>query len=108
MQGFDEIIHQPTRLRIMASLVTLDPGQKVDFTYLRDLLAVTDGNLGAHLLKLEEARYIKTEKTFVGRKPRTYVAASHKGRAAFDEHVAKLRQIINGAEVLSGDGGLQD
>ena len=58
MAELNEIIHQPVRLRIMAALVTLEPGNEVDFTYLRDLLEVTDGNLGAHLRKLEEAGYI--------------------------------------------------
>ena len=53
MSGLDKLIHQPVRLRIMASLVTLDPTDQVDFTYLRELLDVTDGNLGAHLQKLE-------------------------------------------------------
>lgn len=98
MDGFDEIIHQPTRLRIMAVLVTLDPGQKVDFTYLRDLLRVSDGNLGAHLGKLEEARYVKVEKAFVLRKPRTYLSPTHRGRAAFQDHVATLGRIVNGEE----------
>jgi len=42
----------------MAALVTLRLGEEVDFTYLRGLLEVTDGNLGAHLRKLEEAGYI--------------------------------------------------
>ena len=58
MAELNEIIHQPIRLRIMAVLVALAPGDEVDFTYLRDLLEVTDGNLGAHLRKLEEAGYI--------------------------------------------------
>ncbi len=98
MAGIDKVIHQPVRLRVMASLITLDPKEQVDFTYLRDVLKVTDGNLGAHLQKLEEARYIKIEKTFVARKPRTFISASAKGRAAFAEHVASLKQIIEGRE----------
>jgi DNA-binding MarR family transcriptional regulator len=65
MAEFNEIIHQPVRLQIMAALVTLEAGNEVDFTYLRDLLEVTDGNLGAHLYKLEEAGYIAINKTFV-------------------------------------------
>jgi hypothetical protein len=55
MVELNETIHQPVRLRIMAALVTLNAGEEVDFSYLRDLLQVTDGNLGAHLRKLEEA-----------------------------------------------------
>jgi DNA-binding MarR family transcriptional regulator len=94
MVGLNETIHQPVRLRIMAALVSLEPGAEVDFTYLRDLLAVTDGNLGAHLRKLEEAGYIAVNKTFVERKPRTYVAATIEGRKVFQEHVAALEAIL--------------
>jgi DNA-binding MarR family transcriptional regulator len=94
MAELNETIHQPVRLRIMAALVTLDAGSEVDFTYLRDLLDVTDGNLGAHLRKLEEAGYITVTKVFVDRKPRTYVSASTEGRKIFQEHVAALESIL--------------
>lgn len=94
MAELNETIHQPVRLRIMAALVTLEPGDEVDFTYLRGLLDVTDGNLGAHLRKLEEAGYIAVNKTFVERKPRTYVSATAEGRKVFQEHVAALESIL--------------
>ena len=94
MTALNETIHQPVRLRIMAALGTLEPGNEVDFTYLRELLEVTDGNLGAHLRKLEEAGYILVNKTFVERKPRTYVAATSEGRKVFQEHVAALEAIL--------------
>ena len=94
MAELNETIHQPVRLRIMAALVTLEAGNEVDFTYLRNLLDVTDGNLGAHLRKLEEAGYITVKKTFVERKPRTYVSASDEGRKVFREHVAALESIL--------------
>ena len=94
MAGLNETIHQTVRLRIMAALVTLEPDNEVDFTYLRDLLEVTDGNLGAHLHKLEEAGYIAVNKTFVERKPRTFIAATAEGRKVFQEHVAALEAIL--------------
>lgn len=96
MAELNEIIHQPVRLRIMAALVTLEEGNEVDFSSLRDLLEVTDGNLGAHLRKLEEAGYIVVSKTFVDRKPRTFVGATSAGRGAFQEHVAALEAILKG------------
>ena len=98
MSGIDKVIHEPVRLRVMASLVTVDRKEQIDFTYLRDLLKVTDGNLGAHLQRLEEAGYIEVQKTFVGRKPRTFISATLKGRDAFAHHVAALKQIIEGRE----------
>jgi DNA-binding MarR family transcriptional regulator len=94
MAELNEIIHQPVRLRIMATLVALEQSDEVDFTYLRELLDVTDGNLGAHLRKLEEAGYITVNKTFVERKPRTYVSATAEGRRVFQEHVAALESIL--------------
>ena len=94
MAELNETIHQPVRLRIMAALVTLSENDEVDFTYLRELLDVTDGNLGAHLRKLEEAGYIAINKTFVNRKPRTYVLATSEGRKVFKEHVAALQSIL--------------
>ena len=94
MAELNETIHQPVRLRIMAALVTLEPNDEVDFSYLRDLLGVTDGNLGAHLRKLEEAGYISVNKVFVERKPRTYVSITPQGRKVFHEHVAALETIL--------------
>ena len=95
MANIDAIIHQPVRLRIMAALMSLAIDKRVDFSYLKELLATTDGNLGAHLLKLEEAGYIEIEKTFVARKPRTFIIATHRGKAAFRDHVAALQAIVD-------------
>ncbi|UCG46644.1 MAG: transcriptional regulator [Phycisphaerales bacterium] len=97
MSELNGVIHQPVRLRIMASLVALDKDEQVDFTYLRRLLKLTDGNLGAHLARLEAAGYIKIEKTFVARKPRTYVRATGKGHDALHGHIAALEQILRGS-----------
>ncbi len=95
MAQLDNIIHQPVRLQIMSSLVALDPGEQVDFVYLRKILNLTDGNLGAHLARLENAGYIKIEKTFIARKPRTFINATGKGRDAFEEHITALEAIIH-------------
>lgn len=100
MAELDKIIHQPVRLRIMSSLVALDSDEQIDFVHLRKILSLTDGNLGAHLTKLENAGYIKIEKTFIARKPRTFVKATGKGRDAFDEHTAALKQIIEGSKKM--------
>jgi len=94
MAGLDLLIHQQVRLRIMAALTALPEDAKMEFVAMRDLLGVTDGNLGAHLRRLEEAGYIEIEKTFIARKPHTYIAATKRGRAAFKEHVRALREIL--------------
>jgi len=94
MAQLNTIIPQPIRLRIMASVVTLDPDERVDFSTLKRLLDVTDGNLGAHISKLEQAGYIALEKMFVDKKPRTFVKATGRGRDAFADHVTALRDIF--------------
>lgn len=95
MAKLNDIIHQPVRLRIMASLNALPSETQISFNQLKDLLDLTDGNLGAHLRKLEEAGYITIYKTFVNNKPQTYIASNERGRAAFAEHVAALEAILN-------------
>jgi DNA-binding MarR family transcriptional regulator len=93
----NELIHQPTRLKIMATLNAMRGGTKLEFTELRKLLGVTDGNLGTHLTTLENAGYVEIEKAFVGKKPRTRVSLTRAGRRAFDTHVQYLRDIIHAA-----------
>jgi DNA-binding MarR family transcriptional regulator len=96
MAEINEIIHQPVRLRIMVVLSGLGCESQASFTYLKDLLDLTDGNLGAHLRKLEEAGYITIIKCFVNNKPQTYLEATQAGRKAFSEHVAALEEILRG------------
>lgn len=98
MAQLDNIIHQPVRLQIMASLIALDQDEQVDFVHLRKILNLTDGNLGAHLTKLENTGYIKIDKTFIARKPRTFISVTGKGRDAFDGHTEALKQIIEGSK----------
>lgn len=90
----DERIHQPARLQIMAALVALDMGTRVEFSTLRDMLDLTDGNLSAHLRTLEEANYVVVDKGYVGRRPRTWIQATAAGRQAFIDHVAALEAIL--------------
>ena len=94
MSELNPLIHQPTRLRIMAALVSLEPDEKVDFVFLRDLLELTDGNLSVHLQKLEEANYVLIEKVFEGRRPKTWVSVTPEGYDAFSAHVDALEAIV--------------
>ncbi len=95
MADLDPLIHQPVRLRIVAALAGLEPDAEGDFTFLRDHLGLTDGNLGAHLQKLEAAGYVAVRKGFVGRKPRTFVHLARGGRRAFEDYRAALRAIVD-------------
>jgi DNA-binding transcriptional ArsR family regulator len=96
MPEVDPIIHQPTRLRIMATLAGLDDGAQVDFNFLLELLALSDGNLSVHLQKLAKAKLIVIEKTFVDNYPKTWVRITKQGRKAFGEYVSALESIIGG------------
>jgi len=87
----DELIHSRARLGIMSILTAVD---EADFAYLKEKLAVTDGNLGAHLRKLEDAGYITVKKEFVGRRPRTSYSITQVGRRAFEAYLKELEKLV--------------
>lgn len=95
--GFDELIHQPTRLRLMALLYGLGHEARVEFGWLKRELDTTDGNLSVHLQKLEQAGYVRVEKEFVGRRPRTWVALTAQGQQAMRQHLQALEALVRAA-----------
>lgn len=90
-QQLDDLIHSRIRLAVMSVLVSVD---EADFTFLRDKINATDGNISVHLRKLEEAGYITVNKTFVDRKPATSYKLTAKGRKAFELYIEKLESFI--------------
>lgn len=90
----DPIIHQPARLKIMAALKALPPREQLEFMRLKIIVGTTDGNLGAHIVTLEEAGYLEVEKDFVGKKPRARVRLTKFGRPHLENYVAFLRDIV--------------
>lgn len=97
MEQPDPTIHQAVRLKIMAALRPLPPGDPIEFVRLKAIVGATEGNLGAHITTLEEAGYVIVQKDFVGKRPRTRVGISPAGRRAFDDYVAYLQEIIGAA-----------
>jgi len=97
MEQPDLTIHQPVRLKIMAALKALPPGEPIEFVRLKAIVGATEGNLGAHITTLEEAGYVSVEKDFVAKRPRTRVALSKQGRRAYDDYLDYLREIIAAA-----------
>lgn len=93
----DDTVHQRVRLGILAVLAE---ARRADFAYLRHNLEVTDGNLSRHLQVLEAAGYVKVDKTFEDRRPRTWVSATKKGRAAFSAEVGALRALLDRVDRL--------
>jgi DNA-binding MarR family transcriptional regulator len=68
--------------------------ESVDFSTLKELLGVTDGNLASHAKALESESYIAVEKQFIGRKPNTSYKATKSGRDAFKAHIDALEKLI--------------
>ncbi len=87
----DETVHQRARLGILGILSEV---RRADFNYLRDTLDLTEGNLSRHLQVLHDAGYVHIEKTFEGRRPRTWVSLTRGGKRAFASEVKALRQLI--------------
>lgn len=90
----DEVIHQPTRLRIMTLLVSLPAPDRVAYGFIQKTLGLTGGNLTIHLRKLEAAGYIRLAKEFVGVQPRTWVGPTTTGRRAFAAYLVNLKRIL--------------
>ena len=96
MPELDRLIHEPSRLRIMAQLYVVE---SADFLFLQHQTQMTPGNLSSHLSKLEDAGYVEITKEFVDRKPHTALALTKKGREAFKEYSKEIKKI---AEKLPG------
>jgi len=98
LPDLNPVVHGKLRLALLTLLTGVD---EADFTWLRERTGATDGNLGAQLMKLEEAGYVSVEKKFVQRKPQSLYRATNLGRAALTEYVAALKQLL-GEAVIRG------
>lgn len=89
--GFDDVVHQRTRLGILA---VLTEATEADFTYLRKVLDLTDGNLGRHLEILAGAGLIHVNKGYHGRRPRTWATITAEGRRALRRELASMQALL--------------
>lgn len=89
--GFDELIHAPTRLSIVSLLAATE---WADFKFIRDSLDLSDSALSKQLAILEDAGYLQIRRAFVGKRPRTSARLTRDGRSAFDRHVAALQALV--------------
>ena len=87
----DQLIHERLRLGIVCALAVHD---SLTFTELRDLLQTTDGNLSVQARKLEEAGYVTCQKRFEARKPKTTYKLTAKGRAALEDYLKTLSEML--------------
>jgi DNA-binding transcriptional ArsR family regulator len=86
----DRVIHEPARLMVVALLAAV---AEADFQYLRQATGLTQGNLSAHLSKLEEAGYVAIEKTFRGKYPLTICRLTERGTEVLNNY----RKVIKAA-----------
>jgi DNA-binding PadR family transcriptional regulator len=88
------VVHGRLRLALLSLLSGVE---MAEFRWLRARTQATDGNLGAQLLKLEEAGYVAVEKKFVRRKPQTLYRITEAGRQALAEYVQAMKQLLGPA-----------
>lgn len=92
ISDLDRVIHSPTRLKIMLVLLSVE---EADFTFISRTAGLTRGNLSANLSRLEEAGYIKIEKKFIERVPKTIASITAAGKKALDEYSSILGPILD-------------
>ena len=90
--GLDRVIHERARLSVLTSLVTHSKG--LLFGDLKQLCALTDGNLNRHLQVLEEARLIAITKGVQNNRPQTFCRITALGRRRYVDYLAVLEQVL--------------
>ena len=91
LEGLDPALEHRTRLAIA---VLLARHGEISFSRFKEQLALTDGNLGAQLRKLEDAAYLALRREFVERRPVTWYSLTPAGRKALDRHMRALQAVI--------------
>lgn len=94
LPDLNPIVHGKLRLALLSLLAGVEAAE---FTWLRAQTGATDGNLGAQLVKLEEAAYVAVAKRFVRRKPQTLYRITDSGRTALTEYIQALRKLLGSA-----------
>jgi DNA-binding transcriptional ArsR family regulator len=94
-QNLDPLLHSQLRLAIISILVSVE---EAEFSFLKEKTNASSGNISVQIEKLQEANYIKIEKSFKGKYPLTKCSITKKGIKAFDEYVNALKQYINPGE----------
>ena len=90
----DDLIHAPVRFSVVAALARVT---EAEFGWIRDAVGVTDSALSKQVSTLEQAGYVHVRKGYVGKRPRTWLRLSPRGREAYEQHLQALREIADGA-----------
>ena len=90
----DDLIHAPVRFSVVAALARVT---EAEFGWMRDAVGVTDSALSKQVSTLEQAGYVQVRKGYVGKRPRTWLRLSPRGREVYEQHLRALRDIADGA-----------
>lgn len=91
-KDLDPILHSQLRLSIVSILMTVE---EAEFTFIKETTGAAAGNISIQIKKLQEAGYVKVEKTFKNNYPNTTVSITDKGIKAFEDYVNDLKKYIN-------------
>ena len=94
-EGLDRVIHERARLSVLTSLLTNPKG--LTFGDLKQLCALTDGNLSRHLSVLEKARMVEILKGHDRNRPQTICRITANGRKRYFEYLSTLEQVVKDA-----------
>lgn len=93
IEDIDRVVHEPARFRILSCLCAVE---SADFLFLMRQLGLTQGNLSSHMARLESAGYLQVDKAFENRRPKTFLRLTPAGRAAVEQYVAHMQQLLDG------------
>jgi DNA-binding HxlR family transcriptional regulator len=93
-EELDRLIHERMRLGIVSALAA---EEHLSFADLKSILKTSDGNLSVHARKLENAGYIKVEKGFEDRKPKTEYSLTPLGRRALELYIDRMDALLTEA-----------
>jgi DNA-binding MarR family transcriptional regulator len=94
-EGLDRVIHERARLSVLTSLITNPKG--LAFGDLKQLCALTDGNLSRHLRVLERAKLVEIFKGHDRNRPQTVCRITASGRKRYLEYLTTLEQVVRDA-----------
>ncbi len=98
--GLDRVIHERARLGLLTSLIAHPKG--LTFGELKELCALTDGNLSRHLQVLEQAKLVEVRKAYEGTRPQTLCRITTQGRRRYLDYLGVLEQVIIDAAAAAG------
>jgi DNA-binding MarR family transcriptional regulator len=100
-EGLDRVIHERARLSVLTSLITNPKG--LAFGDLKQLCALTDGNLSRHLSVLEKGKMVEIVKKQDRNRPLTICRITSSGRKRYLEYLSTLEQVVKDAAKGNAD-----